>query len=175
MYTASFLPECGATLLLSCTIASASSTSHPASTSALSPQSCDPPPNSSASITCKGSQIPASSSASNRAETGASIKGFVGGTVSGVTKLLVGHPFDTIKVDESFVRQMAGGRPVILRSIVKMAHELGMEIVAEGAESESEAIELYQLGCEYAQGPVFGEPMSTLQARQLVGAAPAAA
>lgn len=98
MYTASFLPECGATLLLSCTIASASSTSHPASTSALSPQSCDPPPNSSASITCKGSQTPASSSASNRAETGASIKGFVGGTVSGVTKLLVGHPFDTIKV-----------------------------------------------------------------------------
>ena len=84
-------------------------------------------------------------------------------------------PFDTIKVDESFVRQMAAGKPVILRSIVKMAHELGMEIVAEGAESESEAIELYQLGCEYAQGPVFGEPMSTLQARQLVGAAPEAA
>ena len=47
-----------------------------------------------------------------------------------------------------------------------------MEVVAEGAESESEAIELYQLGCEYAQGPVFGEPMSMLQARQLVGAAP---
>jgi EAL domain-containing protein (putative c-di-GMP-specific phosphodiesterase class I) len=56
-----------------------------------------------------------------------------------------------------------------------MAHELGMEIVAEGAESESEAIELAQLGCEYAQGPVFGEPMSILQARQLVGAAPEAA
>jgi diguanylate cyclase (GGDEF)-like protein/PAS domain S-box-containing protein len=84
-------------------------------------------------------------------------------------------PFDTIKVDESFVRQMAAGKPVILRSIVKMAHELGIEIVAEGVESESEAIELYQLGCEYAQGPVFGEPMSMLQARQLVGAAPEAA
>ena len=40
---------------------------------------------------------------------------------------------------------------------------------------ESEAIELFQLGCEYAQGPVFGEPMSMLQARQLVGAAPEAA
>ena len=37
------------------------------------------------------------------------------------------------------------------------------------------AIELYQLGCEYAQGPVFGDPMSMLQARQLVGAAPEAA
>jgi EAL domain-containing protein (putative c-di-GMP-specific phosphodiesterase class I) len=73
------------------------------------------------------------------------------------------------------VRQMAHGRPVILRSITKMAHELGMEVVAEGAETESEAIELYQLGCEYAQGPVFGDPMSPLQARQLVGAAPEAA
>ena len=63
----------------------------------------------------------------------------------------------------------------ILRSIVKMAHELGMEVVAEGAETESDAIELYQIGCEYAQGWAFGEPMSALQARQLVGAAPEAA
>jgi EAL domain-containing protein (putative c-di-GMP-specific phosphodiesterase class I) len=68
-----------------------------------------------------------------------------------------------------------GGRTVILRSIVKLAHELGMEVVAEGAESESDAIELYQMGCEYAQGFAFGEPMSPLQARQLVGAAPEAA
>jgi diguanylate cyclase (GGDEF)-like protein/PAS domain S-box-containing protein len=97
------------------------------------------------------------------------------GTGYSALSYLLRFPFDTIKVDESFVRQMAGGRPVILRSIVKMAHELGMEIVAEGAETESEAIELYQLGCEYAQGPVFGEPMSMLQARQLVGAAPEAA
>ncbi len=79
--------------------------------------------------------------------------------------------FDTIKIDQSFVRQMAAGKPVILRSIIKMAHELGMEVVAEGAETESEVIELSQLGCEYAQGPVFGEPMSIAQARQLVGAA----
>lgn len=85
-------------------------------------------------------------------------------------------PFDAIKIDQSFVRQMSnGGRPVILRSIVKLAHELGMEVVAEGVESESDAIELYQMGCEYAQGYAFGEPMSTLQARQLVGAAPEAA
>ncbi|WP_262296187.1 sensor domain-containing phosphodiesterase [Microvirga sesbaniae] len=97
------------------------------------------------------------------------------GTGYSALSYLQRFPFDTIKVDESFVRLMGSGKPVILRSIVKMAHELGMEIVAEGAESESEVIELYQLGCEYAQGPVFGEPMSTLQARQLVGAAPAAA
>jgi EAL domain-containing protein (putative c-di-GMP-specific phosphodiesterase class I) len=84
-------------------------------------------------------------------------------------------PIDTIKIDQSFVRQMANGKPVILRSIIKMAHELGMEVVAEGAEGEEEAIELYDLGCEYAQGPVFGDPMTALQARQLVGARPEAA
>jgi diguanylate cyclase (GGDEF)-like protein/PAS domain S-box-containing protein len=97
------------------------------------------------------------------------------GTGYSAMSYLLRFPFDTIKIDQSFVRQMANGKPVILRSIVKMAKELGMEVVAEGAESESEAIELYQLGCEYAQGPVFGDPMSMLQARQLVGAAPEAA
>ena len=97
------------------------------------------------------------------------------GTGYSALSYLLRFPFDTIKIDKSFVRQMADNKPIILRSIIKMAHELGMETVAEGAESESEAIELYQLGCEYAQGPVFGEPMSMLQARQLVGAAPEAA
>jgi diguanylate cyclase (GGDEF)-like protein/PAS domain S-box-containing protein len=84
-------------------------------------------------------------------------------------------PFDTIKIDQSFVRGMANGRGVILRSIVRMAQELGLEIVAEGVESEADAAALAELGCEYAQGFAFGEPMSTLQARQLVGAAPEAA
>ena len=70
-------------------------------------------------------------------------------------------PFDTIKIDQSFVRANGKGtRPVILRSIIALAHDLGMEVVAEGAETDSDAVELYQLGCEYAQGFVFGEPMS---------------
>jgi EAL domain-containing protein (putative c-di-GMP-specific phosphodiesterase class I) len=80
-------------------------------------------------------------------------------------------PFDTIKIDQSFVRTNGkGSRPVILRSIIAMAHDLGMEVVAEGAETDSDAVELYQLGCEYAQGYVFGEPMSADDARQLLTA-----
>jgi diguanylate cyclase (GGDEF)-like protein/PAS domain S-box-containing protein len=78
-------------------------------------------------------------------------------------------PFDTIKIDQSFVRATnKGKRPVILRSIIALAHDLGMQVVAEGAESDSDAVELYQLGCEYAQGFVFGEPMSAEAARDLL-------
>jgi diguanylate cyclase (GGDEF)-like protein/PAS domain S-box-containing protein len=85
-------------------------------------------------------------------------------------------PFDTIKIDRSLVKQdNRGARPVILRSIVALAHDLGMEVVAEGAENESDAVELSQLGCEYAQGFAFGPPMTALEARKLVGAATEAA
>jgi diguanylate cyclase (GGDEF)-like protein/PAS domain S-box-containing protein len=78
-------------------------------------------------------------------------------------------PFDTIKIDQSFVRTTAKGtRPVILRSIITLAHDLGMDVVAEGAESDSDAVELFQLGCEYAQGFVFGEPMNADRARALL-------
>ncbi len=82
-------------------------------------------------------------------------------------------PFDTIKIDQSFVRANGKGtRPVILRSIIALAHDLGMEVVAEGAETDSDAVELYQLGCEYAQGFYFGEPMSADDARALMLAEP---
>ena len=78
-------------------------------------------------------------------------------------------PFDTIKIDQSFVRTTAKGtRPVILRSIITLAHDLGMDVVAEGAETDSDAVELFQLGCEYAQGFVFGEPMNADRARALL-------
>ena len=78
-------------------------------------------------------------------------------------------PFDTIKIDQSFVRTGGKGkRPVILRSIIGLAHDLGMDVVAEGAESDSDAVELFQLGCEYAQGFVFGEPMTVEAATRLL-------
>jgi EAL domain-containing protein (putative c-di-GMP-specific phosphodiesterase class I) len=56
----------------------------------------------------------------------------------------------------------------LLRTIIALAHDLGMDVVAEGAETDSDAVELYQLGCEYAQGYAFGEPMTAEQARELL-------
>ncbi len=97
------------------------------------------------------------------------------GTGYSALSYLQRFPFDTIKLDQSFVRQMGTGKTAILRSIVKMATELNLAIVAEGTESEADAQALMELGCEYAEGQAFGEPMTTLQARQLVGAAPEAA
>jgi EAL domain-containing protein (putative c-di-GMP-specific phosphodiesterase class I) len=79
--------------------------------------------------------------------------------------------FDTIKVDQSFVRPNGrSARPVILRSIIALGHDLGMQVVAEGAESESDSLELHQLGCEYAQGFLFGQPMEAAEATKLLKA-----
>ncbi|HEY0234913.1 MAG TPA: EAL domain-containing protein [Afipia sp.] len=84
-------------------------------------------------------------------------------------------PFDTIKIDQSFVRTTRNGaRPILLKSIVSMAHDLGMEVVAEGAETDSDAVELYQLGCQFAQGFAFGEPMDADSATRLLTGEPVA-
>jgi diguanylate cyclase (GGDEF)-like protein/PAS domain S-box-containing protein len=98
------------------------------------------------------------------------------GTGSSSLAYLQRLPFDSIKIGASFVRQNGNGtRPGILRSLIALAHDLGMEVIVEGAETESDAVELDQLGCEYALGCAFGQPLSAIEARKLVGAAPAAA
>jgi len=81
-------------------------------------------------------------------------------------------PVDTIKVDKSFLREAErnGNTQVILRSIVAMAHELGKKVVAEGVEASEDADFLRSIGCEYAQGFYFGEPMSEKGAMSLVSA-----
>jgi diguanylate cyclase (GGDEF)-like protein/PAS domain S-box-containing protein len=73
---------------------------------------------------------------------------------------LTRFPFDTIKIDKSFLDDSSSKRDVLLRSMVNMAHELGMSVVAEGISDESDALQLRQMGCEYVQSFMFGTPAS---------------
>ena len=72
---------------------------------------------------------------------------------------LTRFPFDTIKIDKSFVDDNTPKRAVLLKSMVNMAHELGLSVVAEGVADENDALELRQMGCEYVQSYMFGAPI----------------
>ncbi len=77
---------------------------------------------------------------------------------------LLRFPFDTIKIDREFVQAHEhNDRLVVLRSIIALGHGLRQSLVAEGVETESDAAELQQLGCEYAQGYLFGEAIPASQ------------
>jgi len=83
------------------------------------------------------------------------------------------YRFDAMRIDASLVRPKAmGARSPILRPIVAMAQEIGMDVISEGAETESDTVELAQIGCQFAQGTAFGQPMSAAAARKLMGATP---
>ena len=79
-------------------------------------------------------------------------------------------PFDTIKIDRGLVQSSTDDGPgaAIVRSIVALAHELGKKVVAEGIEQSENAGFLRALGCEYAQGFYYGEPMTDRDVMQLL-------
>ncbi len=81
-------------------------------------------------------------------------------------------PFDVIKVDRSLVRDTSlnGQTPLILRSVIALAHELGKEVVAEGVETQADAGYLRSIGCEFGQGYYYGEPMSAKDVAALLAA-----
>ncbi len=78
-------------------------------------------------------------------------------------------PFDTLKIDQSFVRgPSAREKRVILKAMIALAHELQMEVIAEGAETEDDALDLFDLSCEFAQGFLFGHAMPATEAARLL-------
>jgi EAL domain-containing protein (putative c-di-GMP-specific phosphodiesterase class I) len=69
-------------------------------------------------------------------------------------------PFDTIKIDKSFLEQEEGReKAAILRSIVQLARDLRLAVVAEGVETARDAQWLKEIGCEFAQGYFFSPPL----------------
>lgn len=80
-------------------------------------------------------------------------------------------PINTLKVDQSFVCNMgaSGENCEIVRAIVTLAHSLGLDVVAEGIETEQQLTQLRNLGCEYGQGYLFSKPVDVAAATALLG------
>jgi len=70
-------------------------------------------------------------------------------------------PADEIKIDKSFVMNMANDKKdeSIVKAAVNLAHTLGLKIVAEGVEDERTFDLLTAMGCDYAQGYYMAKPM----------------
>ena len=88
-------------------------------------------------------------------------------------------PIGTLKIDQSFVRDVSedAGDATIVRTIIDMGRSLGMDVVAEGVESQRHLEFLRRHNCHYAQGRLFGEPCTieellALLARQANGTPP---
>jgi diguanylate cyclase (GGDEF)-like protein len=79
-------------------------------------------------------------------------------------------PVTTLKVDRSFVQRIGteNERPAILRGIVMLARNLGIEVIAEGVETEGQLAQLRQLECEHAQGFYFSHPLDAAAAHELL-------
>lgn len=78
-------------------------------------------------------------------------------------------PINNLKIDRSFIKNMNSDLESlkIVKTIITLAHNLGMDAIAEGVETAAQAKQLKTLGCEYAQGYLFAKPLS-VQAIELM-------
>ena len=81
-------------------------------------------------------------------------------------------PVDTLKIDRVFVSAMEDDRESreIVRAIITLAQTLGLKVVAEGTETQSQIDQLRDLGCDMAQGYFFSRPCDVASASKLLSA-----
>jgi diguanylate cyclase (GGDEF)-like protein len=81
-------------------------------------------------------------------------------------------PIDTLKIDRSFIGRIDSEQRglEIVRTIMNLAHNLRMDVIAEGVETKLQASLLRELGCEYAQGFLFSKPVEAATAASLLSA-----
>ena len=79
-------------------------------------------------------------------------------------------PIDTLKIDRSFVTQMSDNNEnmEIVRTVVMLAQNLGMDVVAEGVETSEQLSLLQRLGCEFGQGYFFSKPVEASGAEKII-------
>jgi diguanylate cyclase (GGDEF)-like protein/PAS domain S-box-containing protein len=72
---------------------------------------------------------------------------------------------DYLKIDQSFIADMAfdAGDCAIVRSVVAMAHELGLKVIAEGIETPEQKALLIAAECDFGQGFLFSKPVSSIE------------
>ncbi|HXB56021.1 MAG TPA: EAL domain-containing protein [Vicinamibacteria bacterium] len=76
---------------------------------------------------------------------------------------LLRFPANTLKIDRSFISGMGAGSPhsdMVVRTIVGLARNLGMDVIAEGVETEEQLGRLQALECDFIQGYHFSKPMA---------------
>lgn len=83
-------------------------------------------------------------------------------------------PINTLKIDRSFISKMHIDEEnlAIVKTIVTLAHTLGIYITAEGVESNEQLVQLWALQCEYGQGYFFAKPLTSRAATALLASAP---
>jgi diguanylate cyclase (GGDEF)-like protein len=83
-------------------------------------------------------------------------------------------PIDILKIDQSFVRYMSvkNEDSEIVRTIMALAQNLSVEVIAEGIETTEQLGKLRQLGCRYGQGYLFAKPMDSKNMEALIAAQP---
>ena len=79
-------------------------------------------------------------------------------------------PIDTLKIDRTFVSRIGnnGGGAEIVQTILALAHDLGMKVVAEGIETDEQLSKLKSMECEYGQGYLFTKPINSQMAGNLL-------
>jgi diguanylate cyclase (GGDEF)-like protein len=77
-------------------------------------------------------------------------------------------PIDMLKIDRSFVSDMARSGSSLAAAIVQIAHTLGLVPIAEGVETDAQVAELRELGCDLAQGFLLGRPLDADATREVL-------
>ncbi len=93
------------------------------------------------------------------------------GTGYSSLSLLESLPFDQLKVDRSFTRNLGTARPrvtALMATMIQLAHTLNMTVTVEGVEEAAQRASLLALGCDHVQGYLFARPLPPEEAAQLI-------